>query len=133
MSTVFADTFYYFAFLNANDELHERARILTEEFDGKMVTTAWVLTELADGMADPENRVGFVAFFEALRNDKQVQIVPANQSLWDEGIALYGARADKKWSLTDCISMVVMEQQRISDVLTGDVHFQQAGFNLLLK
>ncbi len=45
MSTVFADTFYYLAFLNPKDDWHECALHFTEVFDGRMVTTAWVLTE----------------------------------------------------------------------------------------
>jgi len=132
MSTVFADSSYYFAFLNSKDELHVRARAFTEGFDGRMVTTAWVLTEVADGMADPMDRPAFIAFLEGLRTDPQVRIAPASQGLWDAGIARYAARPDKDWSLTDCISFVVMEPEGISDALTGDHHFAQAGFNALL-
>jgi predicted nucleic acid-binding protein len=46
---------------------------------------------------------------------------------------LYASRFDKAWSLTDCISFVVMEQQGIREALTGDHHFEQAGFVALLK
>ena len=133
MNVVFADISYYFAFLNARDELHEQARAFTEDFDGKMVTTVWVLTELADGMAGPLDRQGFIAFLEGLRADPQVEIVPASQILWDAGIELYAARPDQDWSLTDCLSFVAMKRGGISDVLTGDHHFAQAGFTVLLK
>ena len=47
-------------------------------------------------------------------------------------MTLFEARADKEWSLTDCISFVVMTEQRIADALTTDHHFIQAGFNALL-
>jgi hypothetical protein len=133
MSTVFADTVYYFAFLNPKDEWHEQARAFTQGFNGRMVTTAWVLTELADGMADPIDRPGFLDFLEGLRADPQVDIVPPSQALWDAGVDLYATRPDKEWSLTDCISFVVMERERISEALTGDHHFEQAGFSALLK
>jgi hypothetical protein len=133
MSTVFADASYFFAFLNSKDELYARARAFTEGFDGRMLTTAWVLTEVADGMADPMDRPAFIAFLEGLRIDPQVRIVPATEALWDAGIARYAARPDKDWSLTDCISFVVMEREGLSDALTGDRHFAQAGFNVLLK
>lgn len=46
---------------------------------------------------------------------------------------LYAARLDKGWSLTDCISFVVMQQHGIREALTGDRHFAQAGFVALLK
>ena len=42
-------------------------------------------------------------------------------------------RQDKRWSFTDCISFAVMKQMKIADALTGDHHFEQAGFRALLK
>jgi hypothetical protein len=55
-------------------------------------------------------------------------IVPPTQRLFDQGVELYAERPDKGWSLTDCISFVVMRQQGITEALTGDHHFEQAGF-----
>ena len=49
------------------------------------------------------------------------------------GVALYAERPDKDWSLTDCISFVVMRKMDITEALTGDRHFEQAGFTALLK
>jgi uncharacterized protein len=46
---------------------------------------------------------------------------------------LYRDRPDKAWSLTDCISFVVMADKGIRDALTADHHFEQAGFVALLK
>jgi predicted nucleic acid-binding protein len=45
----------------------------------------------------------------------------------------YRARADKAWSLTDCISFVVMSEHGLSEALTADVHFEQASFRALLR
>jgi predicted nucleic acid-binding protein len=67
-----------------------------------------------------------------LRNDPDAVIVPPSQELFDRRVELFGRRLDQSWSLTDCISFVVMEQQRIRDALTGDRHFEQAGFRALL-
>jgi predicted nucleic acid-binding protein len=44
----------------------------------------------------------------------------------------YESRPDKAWSLTDCISFVVMNQHGLTEALTGDHHFEQAGFTALL-
>ena len=63
----------------------------------------------------------------------QVKIVPPDAALFDAGVQLYAGRADKDWPLTDCISFVVMTQERIVEALTGDRHFEQAGFTALLK
>lgn len=46
---------------------------------------------------------------------------------------LYDARPDKSWSLTDCISFVVMAERDLTEPLTGDHHFDQAGFTALFK
>jgi len=133
MRTVFADTFYYIALLSQADETNARAVEFTKEFEGRMLTTAWVLTELADGMADPETRQQFIEFLESLRSDPQVTIIPPDEILFERGIKLYEARSDKEWSLTDCVSFIVMQQQAITEALTGDHHFEQAGFVALLK
>ena len=60
-------------------------------------------------------------------------VVPASEDLFNRGEALYAARPDKDWSLTDCISFVVMRDREIAEALTGDHHFEQAGFTALLK
>ena len=46
----------------------------------------------------------------------------------EEGLGLYESRPDKEWSLTDCISFVVMKKEGIVEALTEDRHFEQAGF-----
>ncbi len=49
-----------------------------------------------------------------------------------KGFELYNARLDKGYSLTDCVSMNVMREQNISEILTNDDHFEQEGFQILL-
>jgi len=58
---------------------------------------------------------------------------PLSEALLARGMALYRQRPDKAWSLTDCISFVVMGDERLTEALTGDHHFEQAGFAPLLK
>lgn len=98
-----------------------------------MLTTAWVLTEVADGLASPATRGTFAQVLRELKADPRVVIIQPNAALFDAGIELYEQRSDKDWSLTDCISFVAMREAGISDALTGDRHFEQAGFRALLK
>lgn len=133
MSPIFADTFYYLAMVNREDGAHVRALALSRQVTAPTVTTAWVLTEVADALADPRQRRVFLVLLESLRDDPKVTIVPPTQDLLDRGVALYQRRPDKGWSLTDCISFVVMEQMHVIEALTGDRHFEQAGFRALLK
>jgi predicted nucleic acid-binding protein len=133
MKALFADTFFFFAFLNAEDGAHEEAEAYFESFNGQLVTTEWVLTELADGMAGPGDREVFTQFHEALRSDEAITVVPSTTALFAAGVRLYSARTDKEWTLTDCISFVVMQHEGLAEVLSGDRHFEQAGFKTLLK
>ncbi len=98
-----------------------------------LVTTAWVLTELADGLSAQSTRGTFVALEGRLRSDRRIAIVPPNERLFDEALLLYRSRPDKGWSLTDCVSFVVMRERGIFDAFTGDHHFAQTGFRALLK
>ena len=133
MNRVFADTFYFLALLNPKDAAHAKAVEAALAIRGELVTTAWVLTELADAMSAPENRLEFIATLEDLRHNAQVRIVPPDAAEFDAGIELFRNRRDKDWSLTDCISFAVMSRHGITDALTGDKHFEQAGFRALLK
>jgi uncharacterized protein len=65
--------------------------------------------------------------------DEYVTIVPISHDDYLRGFALYRSRLDKDWSLTDCISFLVMEDHGLQEALTVDHHFEQAGFNVLLK
>lgn len=134
MRVIFADSFYYFALVNPNDPAHAKAVAFTQNYTGRTVTTAWVLTELADGWSKPvSRRAVFAPMLADLRASPATIIVSTADELWQEGIDLYAERADKEWSLTDCISFVVMQREGITEALTGDKHFEQAGFVALLR
>lgn len=133
MTALFADTFYYLSLMHRSDEAHQRAVDFTTAFQGALLTTAWVVTELADALADPKHRAAFLRLYDDLRDDPRVTIVPADQQLMDEGLDLYRRRLDKGWSLTDCISFKVMADRGLTEALTADHHFEQAGFKALLK
>jgi hypothetical protein len=132
MTKVFADTFYFLALLNKHDEAHLKAVSYSASI-AKLVTTEWVLTELADGLASSRHRKMFMQTRAELLADSDARVVPFESELYERGIRLYVDRGDKEWSLTDCISFVVMERESITEALTGDHHFEQAGFAALLK
>src|SRR5437870_2118505 len=101
MSDVFADTSYFVALLNPSDRFHSVARARTQTVVTSLVTTEWVLMELANYLRRAENRRLFVSFYEDLKSDARVQIVPAATELFERGILRYRERPDKDWSLTD--------------------------------
>ncbi len=75
----------------------------------------------------------FFALLEGMRASPRVQIVALDSRLFSRGLERMASRADKDWSLTDCISFIIMEEERIHEALTADQHFEQAGFIALLK
>ena len=133
MKPVFADTFYDLALLSPHDPAHARSVSITRRLRSRVFTTTWVLTEVGDAMSMPQNRATFLTLLEGLRANSKMTIVPATQQLFDRGVDLFGKRADKQWTLTDCISFVVMADEGLRDALSGDHHFEQAGFRSLLK
>jgi uncharacterized protein len=133
MKEVFADTSYYGAMLSARDVAHEAARRWSLAFTGVVVTTEFVLIELGNGVRGDTQRRGFAAFVSQLRMDPNTVVLPASSALFQAGMRLFESRADKDWSVTDCISFVVMEQRKLAEALTADHHFEQAGFTALLR
>ncbi len=98
----------------------------------QLVTTEFVLLEVADALSARSLRSKTVAFVAGLRRMAVLEIVPASSGVFDGGWQLYAARPDKDWGLTDCTSFWVMDQRAIVDVFTSDHHFTQAGFHKLL-
>lgn len=133
MKAIFADSFYDLALLNPSDNAHESARGFSATYEGRIVTTAWALTEVGDALAGPRSRRIFLSLIEQIQIDPKTTMLGPSLSLFGKGIDLYSRRPDKEWSLTDCISFVVMGERGLSDALTGDHHFDQAGFKALLR
>jgi len=133
MNRVFADTWFFLAILNPADPNHSRALAASRTIRHHRVTTDWVLVEVGDALSQMGNRDVFTRFYDWIQQHPHTTIVPGSRKLLDDGVHLYRFRRDKNWPLTDCISFVVMADEEISDALTGDKHFEQAGFNALLK
>jgi uncharacterized protein len=117
------------------DSLHVRAQQVLLELKQRRVvllTTEFVLIEVADALCSPSLRRLTVPFITRLPNEPKVEIIPASSELFAAGWALYSQRPDKEWGLTDCTSFALMTQRSISQAFTSDHHFAQAGFEKLL-
>ncbi len=132
MSAVFADTSFYLAVLNPHDLAHGKALQVGERSHRPVLLTDFILLELGNALSGVAKRELFSRLVPHLRAHPNVRIIPASRDLLDRGLELFSRREDKEWSLTDCTSFVVMREQRLTDALTTDHHFEQAGFNVLL-
>jgi predicted nucleic acid-binding protein len=123
MEVVFADAFYFIALYSETDEHHQRALQVGLSNFKKLVTTEYVLIEFADALAGTRHRKNADAIIQLLYTDPAFEVVGANTALLQAGLRLYTSRHDKEWSLTDCISFLVMKQRGITEALTHDHHF----------
>jgi len=97
-----------------------------------MVTTHAVCMEIGNSFSAAHHRAKAVALLNGIADDAQFEVVPLSDALFNRGVALFSGRPDKDWSLTDCVSFLVMEDRGIRVALTPDHHFRQAGFEALL-
>jgi predicted nucleic acid-binding protein len=136
MKVVFADTFYWIALTNKLDALHEQALALPRALGSpRIVTTEPVITEYLNFFAEwgehfRRKAAGNVRTIISLPS---VTVVPHTDESFLAGFALYEARPDKGYSLTDCISMETMRRNGLTEVLTNDRHFEQEGFRVLFR
>ena len=135
MREVFADTSYWIALLSARDELHAKATNLSLEFvNAHIVTSEMVLIEVLNGFSEkPASwRLAAAKLAGDILHSSSIEVVP-QEGLFEQALARYRDFADKKWSVTDCASFLIMETHGIKAALTYDHHFTQAGFQALMR
>ena len=133
MSSVFADTSFFVALLVPRDRFYAKATRLMIEITERIVTTDWVLVEMANFMGRSKSRLRVASFVRELQADFRLDIVPSTAAAIEAGLSFYERHDDKEWSLTDCISFLTMEEHGLREALTADHHFEQAGFIAVLK
>lgn len=136
MNKVFLDTAYAIALAASSDQHHQKAVQVAIELEAnqtKLVTTRAIVLEIGNALAKRRYRQAATQLLTALETDPLVEIIPISEALYQRSFQLYAQRTDKDWGIIDCISFVVMQEQGLTDALTTDVHFQQAGFRALLR
>ncbi len=134
--TLFLDTSYAIALSSRNDGFHQQAITVSTQIEqerSNLVTTRAITLEIGNALSRLRYRHVSIALLESLEQDASIEIVPISEPLYRRAFDLYRSRPDKDWGLTDCLSFVVMKDREISEALTADEHFQQAGFQALLR
>ncbi len=130
----FGDTFYWIALATPQDAWHRRVVAWRRaNASAPLVTTEEVLSELLTWFAGsgPGGRKHAAAVTRRILADPLVQVLPQTSAGFQAALALYEARIDKEYSLTDCRSMNALRGLGIAEVLTNDHHFTQEGFAIL--
>lgn len=133
MSEVFADTYFYIALVSIKDRFHSLARQFASSDTLHLVTTEYVLIEIANFFSRAHLKSVFLDIHSDVQGDAKTRVIPASADLLQKGIALYANRTDHDWSLTDCLTFTVMSERSIDTALTADHHFVQAGYQILLR
>ena len=132
---VFLDASHAIAMVAPRDPYHARARTLTNqmrELSVSAVTTRGVMLEIGNALSRQRFRQQAVTLLNYLESEPSVEIVQITESLYQRALSLFQDRPDKDWGLTDCLSFIVMQDYGLTDALTSDNHFRQAGFRALL-
>jgi predicted nucleic acid-binding protein len=134
MRRIFADAVYWIAIVNRKDQWHSPiVKLMRSIGSATLVTTEDVFDEFLTYYSGhgPSLRNTAVRTIEKAMVNPLVIVRPQSHQSFLDGFALYKARPDKGYSLTDCISMEAMHQEGITEVLTHDQHFTQEGFTIL--
>jgi len=131
----FIDTCYIVALYQKNDLLHSKAKLLKASLSStdELCTTEAILLEIGNSLSHPRFRKDVALFLQSAYQDPSLNLILLETPLIQKGIERFSKRLDKQWGLIDCISFIVMEKYNIKKALTSDTHFEQAGFQILLK
>jgi len=137
MNEVFADTSGWVSAFVRSEHFHGKAATLMSQWkqhNRHIITTNYVLCEMVvlfTRFRVPRSNV--MTYIQTIRDSTWVEIVHIDEKLDEQAWKLLETRLDKNWSLVDCASFVVMKNRGITDALTTDRHFEQAGFVRLLS
>lgn len=135
MTKIFVDTWAWLALLNRQDSHNSEAKAIMHQLKKDktiLITSEFVLLEVADALSSPALRQQTVGFVQSLRKNPTVEIVPFSSELGKQAWELFATRLDKEWGLTDCTSFIIMQEESIVKAFTADHHFVQAGFHIIL-
>jgi predicted nucleic acid-binding protein len=127
----FVDASGWIAMVNQRDLLHHKAtQVYQERFrqGGDFVTSSVVLLEVGNWLSPVPSRRLAIELLDRIERSARVEIIHITEDSNEKGWALYRGRPDKEWGVIDCISFVLMQERGITEALTGDHHFEQAGF-----
>jgi predicted nucleic acid-binding protein len=131
MNYLFLDASYILALEIANEQNHQVAFSYWQSLDRnktKLVTTSYIFDEVVTFLNSRRLHNKAVEVGNKLLNSRSIQFIHVDDSLFLEAWLLFQKYDDKSYSLTDCISFLVMEKLKIKMALTFDNHFNQAGF-----
>lgn len=132
-NSLFVDTSGWAYLADRSTVLHHEVQAIYQQAvirQRLLVTTNYIIAELVALLTSRSriSRQQVVLFVDALKSAPHIEIIHMNTELDAESWMLLKARIDKEWSLVDASSFVIMARYGMTEALTTDHHFTQAGF-----
>lgn len=130
----FLDTSYILSLEIQNDSAHQRVLqnwAILAKSNVFLVTTTYVFDEVVTFFNSRNLHYKAVEVGNRLLESPDLELIQIDQTLFDRGWQYFQKHKDKSYSLTDCLSFIVMQEREIVTALTLDNHFSQAGFQIL--
>ena len=132
---VFADTSALYAFVDKNDANHVVAREAVTRLaraGGRIVATDYTITE-AINLANARGGAAVaIRVLDLIEQSAGIRVEWIGVDRFDAAKAFFRKHSDHGYSFTDCTSFVVMRELRLTEALTTDHHFVEAGFRSLI-
>lgn len=133
---VLVDSSAWIALINKDDNYHKAvADLMRHLLDGKhrLITTDMVIVETINAMSKIQHRNAVIGMIERIEKSPGISVVKITDDIYEAAWSMYKRRKDKEWGITDCASFEVMKLYKVRRAFTLDHHFEQAGFNVMLK
>lgn len=133
-SEVFCDTSALYALIDRRDANHDAVREAVERVvrAGRLlVTTDYVVAEAVNLANARGGRFVASRLLDLIEQSAGIRMEWIGVERFSRTKVYFRKNADHSYSFTDCTSFVVMKEERITDALTTDAHFREAGFKVL--
>ena len=130
------DTAGLIALGNKQDTFHEKSWEIQRKLvlgNASFMCSDFVIAEFCNGFSKVKLRETAVKMVKSIYESERWEIVPVSDSLMRKSFNLFEQMQDKEWGLVDCSSIILSRERKLSMIFTTDKHFEQAGFEILLK
>jgi predicted nucleic acid-binding protein len=134
MKPVFLDAGYVIALEASDDQHHAAVTQHWRQFSSALpplLTTTLVFSEIVTFFNCRRHHNKAAEIGARLLESPSVELIHVDEDLWRRGWEYLVRHQDKTYSLTDCVSFLIMESRDVQTALTTDKHFEQAGFQRL--
>jgi predicted nucleic acid-binding protein len=136
MNSIFVDTAALIALGNKQDVFHPLASQKQQELvksQTQFISSDFVIAEFCNAFSQVKFRATAVQMVNSIYQSKAWTVISINEDLMTKSLALFTQMQDKEWGLVDCSSIILARENRLDRIFTADKHFEQAGFEILLK